>query len=374
MVIGIPKEIKPYEFRVGIAPDGVEQLVRRGHEAVVQASAGEGSGITDKEYEAAGARIAADPAQVYERAGMIMKVKEPQPEEYPLLRDGQVIYAYFHFAASEELTKAVRDSGAVAIAYETMHTPDGNHPALTPMSEVAGKMAVQEGAKYLERPMMGRGILLGGVPGVAPAQVIIIGGGTVGTNAAKVAAGLGARVTILDIDLKRLRYLDDVMPKNVTTLFCNTHNLRQRIPCADLVVGAVLVEGARAPVIVTEEMVKSMNRGAVIVDVAVDQGGCIATSRPTSHGEPTFIEHGVLHYGVTNMPGAVARTSTIALTNATTGYALEIADKGWARAAAENTVILSGLNMCNKRITNKAVAQTFGLEFVDPTELVCQLA
>ncbi|NQT21799.1 MAG: alanine dehydrogenase [Planctomycetes bacterium] len=370
MIIGIPKEIKPYEFRVAIVSDGVEQLVRRGHQVLLGTQAGEGSGITDEEYKAAGAEIVPEAAQLYERAEMIMKVKEPQPEEQALLREGQIIYAYFHFAASEELTRAVQRSGAVAIAYETMHTADGRIPALTPMSEVAGKMAVQEGAKYLERPMMGRGILLGGVPGVDPAEVMIIGGGTVGANAAKMAAGLGARVTIFDINLERLRYLDDVMPKNVTTLFCNTHNLRDKITTADLVIGAVLIEGARAPVLITEDMVKTMQRGAVIVDVAVDQGGCIETSRPTTHGDPTFIVHGVVHYGVTNMPGAVARTSTIALTNATIGYAVEIADKGWARAAADNPVIASGLNICRKQITNRAVAQTFGLALSDPAAML----
>jgi alanine dehydrogenase len=287
-----------------------------------------------------------------------------------MLREGQIIYAYFHFAASEELTRAVQRSGAVAIAYETMHTADGRTPALTPMSEVAGKMAVQEGAKYLEGPMMGRGILLGGVPGVDPAEVMVIGGGTVGANAAKLAAGLGARVMIFDVNLDRLRYLDDVMPKNVTTLFCNAHNLRRKIATADLVIGAVLIEGARAPVLVTEDMVKTMQRGAVIVDVAVDQGGCIETSRPTTHGDPTFIVHGVVHYGVTNMPGAVARTSTIALTNATIGYALEIADKGWRRAAADNPIIASGLNLCHGQVTNRAVARTFGLEFSDPAQML----
>ena len=366
MIIGIPKEIKPYECRVGILPDGAEQLVHRGHQVLLETQAGEGSGNTDEEYKAAGAEILSDPAQLYERADMIMKVKEPQREERAMLREGQIIYAYFHFAASEELTRAVQRSGAVAIAYETMHTADGRIPALTPMSEVAGKMAVQEGAKYLEGPMMGRGILLGGVPGVDPAQVMVIGGGTVGANAAKLAAGLGARVMIFDVDLDRLRYLDDVMPKNVTTLFCNAHNLRRKIVAADLVIGAVLIEGARAPVLVTEEMVKTMQRGAVIVDVAVDQGGCIETSRPTTHGDPTFIVHGVVHYGVTNMPGAVALTSTIALTNATIGYALEIADKGWRRAAADNPIIASGLNLCHGQVTNHAVARTFGLEFSDP--------
>ena len=365
MTIGIPKEIKPFEFRAGIVPDGVEQLVAHGHRVLVEAGAGEGSGIPDNEYKAAGAEIAPSAADLYEPSEMIIKVKEPQPEEYALLRAGQVVYAYFHLAASEELTRAMLERGVTAVAYETMHTRDGRHPLLTPMSEVAGKMAVQEGAKYLERPMMGRGILLGGVPGVDPAEVIIIGGGVVGTNAAKVAAGLGARVTIFDINLERLRYLSDVMPPNVVTLFCNAHNLRHKIRSADLVIGAVLVEGARAPVLVSEEMVKTMKRGAVVVDVAVDQGGCIATSRPTTHGQPTFIVHGVVHYGVANMPGAVARTSTYALTNVTIGHAVELADKGLERAAAESTLIISGVNIHRGKVTNRAVAETFGMEYAD---------
>ena len=370
MIIGIPKETKPFEFRAGIIPDGVEQLVTHGHTVLIETGAGVGSGILDDEYEAAGAKMAPAAADVYRQAEMIIKVKEPQPDEYPRLRAGQIVYAYFHFAASEELTRAMLDRGVTAVAFETMHTPDGRHPLLTPMSEVAGKMAVQEGAKFLESPMMGRGILLGGVPGVDPAEVMIVGGGVVGTNAAKVAAGLGAKVTILDINLERLRYLNDVMPRNVVTLFCNTHNLRLTIRTADLLIGAVLVEGARAPRLVDEEMVKTMKPGAVIVDVAVDQGGCIATTRPTTHGQPTFVLHGVVHYGVTNMPGAVARTSTYALANETIGPAVQIADKGIERAAAESHLILSGVNTYRGKATNQAVAGTFGLQFIDPEEVM----
>jgi len=370
MIIGIPKEIKPFEFRVGIIPDGVEQLASHGHRVLVETGAGEGSGIDDAEYHGSGAEITSGPGDIYGHADLVMKVKEPQLQEYPLVRPGQIVYAFFHFAASEELTRAMLDRGATAVAFETMHTPDGRHPLLTPMSEVAGKMAVQEGAKYLERPMMGRGILLGGVAGVDPAEVVIIGGGVVGTNAAKVAACLGARVTIFDVNLERLRYLDDVMPRNVVTLFCNAHNLRRKIRTADLVVGAVLVEGARAPRLVTEQMVKTMKRGAVIVDVAVDQGGCIETTRPTTHGEPTYVLHGVVHYGVTNMPGAVARTSTYALANVTTGCAVQIADAGLARAAADSHVVLSGINIHRGSVTNRAVADTFKMQWADPRTLL----
>jgi len=374
MIIGIPRETKPFEFRVGIVPDGVEQLSAHGHQVLIEAGAGEGSGISDDEFSAAGARIVLEPADVFGRADMIVKVKEPQPQEYPLLRRGQIIYAIFHFAASEELTRAIVGSGVVAVAYETMHTPDGRHPLLTPMSEVAGKMAVQEGAKLLERTQKGRGVLLGGVPGVEPGEVMILGGGTVGANAAKMAAGLGARVTIFDINLERLRYLDDTMPRNVTTLFCNTHNLRLRIASADLLIGAVLVEGARAPVVVSEDMVRTMKRGAVIVDVAIDQGGCIATIHPTTHGEPTYVVHGVVHYGVTNIPGAVSRTSTYALANVTIAHAVLIADSGIERAVQKSPLVASGLNIYGGAITNRAVADTFGMEFADPSRLITTAA
>lgn len=361
MVIGVPREVKPDEYRVALIPVGAEELRRRGHRIVVQSGAGDGSGIEDGLYAEHGAEIVDSAEAVYAQADLVVKVKEPLPEEYGLLRRGQAVFGYFHFAASRELTQALLDAGIVAIAYETIHMPDGRHPLLTPMSEIAGKMSIQEGAKHLERPMMGRGILLGGVPGVEPATVLVIGGGTVGTNAAKTAAGLGARVMVTDINLDRLRYLDDIMPANVTTLYSDAHTLREKIREADLVVGAVLVEGARAPVVVTEAMVSTMKQGAVIVDVSVDQGGCVETTEPTTHQKPIRIKHGVVHYGVTNMPGAVGRTSTYALTNATLLYLLEIADKGYERAAAENPAIRAGLNLILGEVTNQAVAETFGL-------------
>ena len=361
MVIGVPKEIKADEYRVALTPVGAEELRRRGHRIVVQRGAGEGSGIDDALYAEHGAEIVEGAAAVYAQADLAIKVKEPLPQERALLRRGQIVFGYFHFAASRELTEALLATGIVAIAYETIHTRDGRNPLLTPMSEIAGKMSIQEGAKYLEKPMMGRGILLGGVPGVEPATVLVIGGGTVGTNAAKTAAGLGARVMVTDLNLDRLRYLDDIMPANVTTLYSDAHTLREKIREADLVVGAVLVEGARAPVVVTEAMVCTMKQGAVIVDVSVDQGGCVETIEPTTHQNPIRIKHGVVHYGVTNMPGAVGRTSTYALTNATLPYLLELADKGYERAAAESPAIRAGLNLVLGKVTNQAVAETFGL-------------
>ncbi|NQT89270.1 alanine dehydrogenase [bacterium] len=365
MIIGIPKEVKTDEYRVALIPVGAELLREHGHEVLVERSAGEGSGIADGAYVGHGAEIVGFAQEVYDRADLIVKVKEPLPEEYGLLREGQVVFGYFHFAASRELTEAMLASGCVAVAYETIHTPDGRHPLLTPMSEIAGRMSVQEGAKYLERPQEGRGILLGGVPGVDPADVLILGGGIVGAGAAKVAAGLGARVTVADIDLDRLRYLDDIMPANVTTLFSDAHTLRDKVKLADLVIGAVLIEGARAPVLVTEEMVKTMMPRAVIVDVSVDQGGCIETVEPTTHSHPIRVRHGVVHYGVTNMPGAVGRTSTYALTNATLPYLLTLADQGWEQAAAANPAIRAGLNLVHGKVTNKAVAETFGMEFTE---------
>ena len=363
MVIGVPKEVKPDEYRVALIPVGAEELRRRGHRILVQRGAGEGSGIDDSLYAGHGAEIVESAIEVYQAADLVIKVKEPLPQEYPLLRRGQIVFGYFHFAASRPLTEALLGTGIVAIAYETIHTPDGQHPLLTPMSEVAGKMSIQEGAKYLEKPTMGRGILLGGVPGVDPANVLVVGGGTVGTNAAKTAAGLGARVTVADLALDRLRYLDDIMPANVTTIYSDAHTLREKIREADLVIGAVLVEGAKAPVIVTEAMVRTMKPGSVIVDVSVDQGGCIETTEPTTHQNPIRIKHGVVHYGVTNMPGAVGRTSTYALTNATLPYLLEIAHKGYERAAAESPAIRAGLNLVLGKVTNQAVAETFGLPF-----------
>jgi len=361
MIVGVPREIKPDEYRVALIPVGAEELRKRGHRVLVERGAGEGSGIDDGLYAEHGAEIVEGPEEVFDEADLVVKVKEPMPQEYGRLRRGQTVFTYFHFAASRELTEAMLAAEIVAIAYETLRTPDGRLPLLTPMSEVAGKMAVQEGAKYLERPMMGRGILLGGVPGVEPAKVLILGGGTVGANAARVAAGLGARVLVLDIDLERLRYLDEVMPANVTTLYCDAHTLREKIRRADLVIGAVLVRGAKAPVLVTEDMVKTMQPGAVIVDVSVDQGGCIETIEPTTHRDPVRVKHGIVHYGVTNMPGAVGRTSTYALTHATLPYLLEIADKGYARACADNPAIRAGLTMVRGNLTNPAVADTFGL-------------
>ena len=363
MIVGVPKEIKSDEHRVSMIPVGVEELVRRGHEVLLERSCGLGSGITDEEYTQVGAKLVDTPEEIFDRSELIVKVKEPLPAEYGLLREGQVVFTYFHFAASRELTEAIRESEIVAIAYETIRTEAGDHPLLTPMSEVAGKMSIQEGAKYLERPMLGRGILLGGVPGVAPAEVAIIGGGIVGTNAAKVAAGLGARVIILDINLDRLRYLSDIMPPNVVTLMSDAHNIRYCIRHADLLIGAVLIEGALAPVLVTRDMLKTMRPGSVVVDVAVDQGGCIETTRPTTHREPTFIEEGVLHYCVPNMPGAVGRTSTFALANVTLPYALELADRGYQASCRENVALKRGVNIHRGAITNRAVAATFDLPF-----------
>jgi alanine dehydrogenase len=363
MIVGVPKEIKTDEYRVAMIPVGVEELTRAGHKVVVQASAGQGSGIPDDDYARHGAEIVPAAETVWQRADMIVKVKEPLPKEWPLLRRGQIVFTYFHFAADEKLTRAVMQSGITAVAYETIRDARGQLPLLTPMSEVAGRMSIQEGAKYLERPFEGRGILLGGVPGVLPANVVILGGGVVGANAAKVAAGLGANVTILDINLDRLRYLDDVMPKNVTTLFNHRHNLLDSLVRADLVIGAVLIPGAKAPRLVKREDLGRMNPGSVIIDVAIDQGGCVETAHATTHSEPTYIVDGVIHYCVANMPGAVGRTSTYALTNVTLPYALQIAKKGLDKAVRENTALAQGVNIRDGKVTNQAVAETFGLEY-----------
>ena len=359
MIVGLPKEIKPDEYRVGMTPVGVEAMVSAGHQVIVESHAGAGSGIRDGDYREHGAKIVRSHERVYARADLVVKVKEPMPEEYALLRAGQTVFTYFHFAASRELTEAVAASGITAIAYETIRTDEGRLPLLTPMSEVAGRMAIQEGAKYLERPTKGRGILLSGVPGVEPATVVIVGGGVVGTNAAKIAAGLGAHVVVMDVDLDRLRYLEDIMPANVTPIMSNPHNLRDHIARADLLVGAVLIEGAKAPVLITRGMLKTMKPGSVIVDVAIDQGGCVATSRPTTHADPVFIVDDVVHYCVTNMPGAVGRTSTYALTNATLPYANQIANLGGVGAARANPAIARGMNVVAGQITNRAVAETF---------------
>jgi alanine dehydrogenase len=364
MIVGVPKEIKTDEYRVAMIPVGVEELTRAGHKVVVQTGAGQGSGIADDDYARHGAEIATAAEDVWQRADLIVKVKEPLPQEWPLLRRGQTVFTYFHFAADEKLTRAVMQSGITAVAYETIRDAKGQLPLLTPMSEVAGRMSIQEGAKYLERPFEGRGILLGGVPGVLPANVVILGGGVVGANAAKVAAGLGANVIILDINLDRLRYLDDVMPKNVTTLFNHRHNLLDSLVGADLLIGAVLIPGAKAPRLVRREDLKRMNPGSVLVDVAIDQGGSVETAQPTTHSQPTYIVDGVIHYCVANMPGAVGRTSTYALTNVTLPYVLLIARKGLDKAIRENAALAQGVNIRDGMVTNQAVAETFGLDYV----------
>lgn len=361
MRIGIPKEVKSDEYRVGLMPVGAEVLTRAGHEVFVEMNAGVGSGFADATYAAAGAKIVATAAEVFANAEMIVKVKEPQPQEIGMFRPGLILFTYLHFAAARELTQACLQSGIVAIAYETIKDKLGRLPCLTPMSEIAGKMSIQEGAKYLEKPMMGRGILLGGVPGVAPAHVVVLGGGVVGTNAAKVAAGLGANVVLMDVNLERLRYLDDVMPANVHTVFSDVHTVREQLLLADLVVGAVLIPGAKAPRLVAQKDLVTMKNGSVIVDVAIDQGGCIETSRPTTHQQPTYVVEGVVHYCVTNMPGAVGRTSTIALCNATLPYALKLANGGYEKTAAEDPGFAEGINLVRGHVTNRAVAEALHL-------------
>jgi alanine dehydrogenase len=370
MLIGVPKEIKTNENRVALAPAGAEALIASGHRVLVESGAGEGSGFSDADYTAVGAEIGPDADAVWAAAEMIMKVKEPIAVEWPRMRAGQTIFTYFHFAADEKLTRAHIDSGATCIAYETVELATGELPLLTPMSEVAGRMAVQEGAKYLEKLYGGRGVLLGGVPGVAPAKVVILGGGIVGINAAKMAAGMGAKVVVLDISLDRLRYLSDVMPANVQLIYSNRQNILEQISTADLVVGAVLIPGAKAPKLVRREDIPKMHPGAVIVDVAVDQGGCIETIKPTTHENPTYVIDGVIHYGVANMPGGVPRTSTLALTNATLPYALQLANKGWRKALRDNPALLKGLNVVDGRVTYPAVADAFGLEYTDPSEIL----
>ncbi len=356
MIIGVPKEIKIDENRVGLLPAGAEQMTAAGHRVLVEAGAGLASGARDDDYREAGAQLVDGPEQLYGEADLIIKVKEPVSPEYRLVRPGQVVFCYFHFAADRGLTEAMQASGIVAMAYETVEEPDGSLPLLIPMSEVAGRMAVQEGAKYLEKPRGGRGILLSGVPGVAAADVVVIGGGVVGSNAARIAAGIGANVFILDVDLERLRYLADVMPPNVATLMSNPYNLKKLVASADLLIGAVLIPGAKAPKLVSREMLQTMKEGAVLVDVAVDQGGCSETCRPTTHRDPTYVVDGVIHYCVTNMPGAVPRTSTFALTNATFRYALEIANKGWREAARTHPAIAAGINMVSGQVTHPGVA------------------
>lgn len=365
MIIGVPKEIKNNENRVALTPAGTQELVKRGHAVFVQTTAGVGSGFTDDEYTKAGAQMVADAAEVFNVAEMIMKVKEPVDGEYKLIKKDQLVFTYFHFASYEPLTRAMIASGAVCLAYETVERIDGSLPLLVPMSEVAGRMAIQEGAKYLEKPLKGRGILLGGVPGVKPAKVLILGGGVVGTNAAKIAAGMGADVTIMDLNINRLRYLDDVMPKNVHTVVSNEYTIRELVRECDLIIGGVLVPGAKAPKLITRDMLKTMRPGTVLVDVAVDQGGCIETCRPTTHEDPTYIIDDVVHYCVANMPGAVPYTSTLALTNATLPYAIRLANQGWKKASQESMELRNGLNVIQGEVVYKAVADSFGLPYSD---------
>ena len=361
MTVGIPKEIKNNENRVALTPAGAKELVKRGHTVYVQRTAGEGSSFPDAAYEAAGAQLLPTIEDVYRRAEMIMKVKEPVAPEYPLVRKGQLLFTYFHFASDKALTLAMMKSGAVCLAYETVENKDRALPLLIPMSEVAGRMSVQEGARFLEKPQGGKGILLGGVPGVKPARVLVLGGGVVGYNAALMAAGMGADVTIADLSLVRLRYLNEVMPLNVKTLYSSTHNVEQELPSTDLVIGAVLVAGAKAPHLISRDMLKLLRPGSVLVDVAIDQGGCFETSRPTTHAEPVYEIDGVIHYCVANIPGAVHQTSTLALTNATLPYALKLAEEGWQQACREDKGLVMGLNIADGKILYSAVAEAFGL-------------
>ncbi len=365
MIIGVPKEIKDNENRVALTPAGAFELSKRGHTVYVQSTAGEGSGFYDNEYAEAGAKILPTIEEVYGIAEMIIKVKEPIQSEYKLVKKDQLIFTYFHFASYQPLTHAMIESGAVCLAYETVELPDCSLPLLIPMSEVAGRMAIQEGAKYLEKPIKGRGVLLGGVPGVPPGKVLILGGGIVGTQAAKMAAGLGAEVVIMDVNLSRLRYLSDIMPNNVITIYSNEYNIRQHIKDSDLIVGAVLIPGAKAPKLITRDMLKMMRPGTVMVDVAVDQGGCIETCTPTTHANPTYIIDDVVHYCVANMPGAVPYTSTIALTNATLPYAIQLADKGWVNACKANASLKLGLNVVKGEVVYQGVAEAFNLPLAD---------
>ena len=361
MIIGIPKEIKNNENRVALTPAGAKELVKRGHTVYVQHTAGENSGFPDSAYETVGAKILPSINDVYQTAEMIVKVKEPIAVEYPLVRKGQLVFTYFHFASDEKLTLAMMDSGSVCLAYETVENPDGSLPLLIPMSEVAGRMSIQEGARFLEKPQGGKGILLGGVPGVKPARVLVLGGGIVGYNAALMAAGMGADVTIADISLPRLRHLEEIMPANVRTLYSSTHNIETELPATDLVIGAVLIPGAKAPHLITKEMLGLMKPGSVLVDVAIDQGGCFETSHPTTHADPVYTIDGIVHYCVANIPGAVPQTSTLALTNATLPYVLELADKGWKEACKEDKTLYPGLNIIEGQIVYPAVAEAFGL-------------
>ena len=367
MIIGVSKEIKNNENRVGLTPAGAEALVKAGHEVLVETGSGLGSGFADEDYTAVGAELISDKKQLFDKSEMIVKVKEPLPSEYDLFHEGQLLFTYLHLAAEPELTEALLKHKVTSVAYETVVGRDGRSlPLLAPMSEIAGRMSVQIGAQFLESRYGGAGVLLGGVSGVAPAQVVIIGGGVVGTNAAKMAVGLGARVTIIDLSIERLRYLDDVFGGRVATVSSNSYNIAQWVREADLLIGAVLVPGAKTPQLVTEDMIKTMKQGSVVVDVAIDQGGSIATcDHVTTHENPTFVKHGVLHYSVANIPGAVARTSTLALTNATLPYALTLAGKGWREACRQNAGLAQGLNTVDGKITNQPVSEALGLEYVD---------
>ncbi len=361
MIIGIPKEVKSHEYRVGMLPVGVEELTRHGHRVLVEKNAGAGSGIPDEQYAMHGAEIVPHAKAVFQEAELIVKVKEPMPEELPLLRSGQMVFTYFHLAADEELTKNLLQTGITAIAYETLRGPGGSLPCLIPMSEVAGRMSIQEGAKFLERPQEGRGILLGGVPGVPPAHIVVLGGGIVGKNAARIAAGFQADIAILDVNVDRLRHLEDVMPSNVNTLYSDRHMIREQLKLADLVIGAVLIPGAKAPHLVSANDLKTMKPGAVVIDVCIDQGGCFETSRPTSHGAPTYVVDDIVHYCVTNMPGAVGRTSTYALCNVTFPYVFRLASEGLRAACLSDLGLVEAVNIHAGKLTNRAVADTFGV-------------
>lgn len=370
MIIGVPKEIKTLENRVSLQPGGVLQLKNKGHEVLIEKGAGLGSGFTDEMYENSGATIVDDVEEVWKRAEMIMKVKEPIKEEYPRMREGQIIFTYFHFAASRELTEAVQESKCIAIAYETVEKSDGSLPLLVPMSEVAGRMAAQEGAKYLEKTFGGRGVLMGGIPGVKPANVIVLGGGIVGVNAARIAAGMGANTTILDININRLRYLDEVLPKNIDTQFSTEGAIRNLLPTTDLIIGAVLIPGAKAPSLISRDMLKLMRPGTVMVDVAIDQGGCFETSKATTHDDPIYEVDDVVHYCVANMPGAVPYTSTMGLTNVTLPYAAQIANKGWKKALNDDPELMMGLNIADGKIVYKYVADAFDMEYTPVEEVM----
>ena len=363
MIIGVPREMKNNENRVGLTPAGTHELVKRGHQILIETHAGAASGFRNTDYEDAGAKIILTEDEVWGRAEMIIKVKEPEELEYKMVRKDQLVLSFFHFASNRKLTHAMMDSGAICLAYETVETTNKSLPILVPMSEVAGRMAIQQGARYLEKPVMGRGILLGGVPGVSPGKVLIIGAGVVGVQAAKMASGLGAHVTILDTNIERLRYINDVLPPHVVTMYSSEYNIRQLVTNHDLIVGAVLIPGGKCPKVITRDMLKLMRPGTVIVDVSVDQGGCIETCKPTTHENPTYIVDGILHYCVTNMPGAVPYTSTIALTNSTLPYILELADKGWKKACLDNYELLKGLNIISGEVVYRGVAAAFDLHY-----------